>query len=115
MCLDEPDIRRLLAVGDAAVRSRVFEFLRWAREAIPSACVEEGDESWGAIDLRLDEGPLARVFPKKAGLVKVLNRARLPEDTYGSAARLSKGEWVFELRSSSFDPELFRRCALDNA
>ncbi len=115
MCLDEPDFRRLLSVGDASVRSRGFDYLHWLKETVAGACVVEGDATWAAIDVRLGKETLARIFPKKAGLLKIANRAGLPAGQYGPTVDLAKGEWVFDLRASTFDSELVRRCTLENA
>jgi hypothetical protein len=85
VCLDERDIRRLLAVGDSSVRSRGFAFLQWVMSGVAGACIEEGNQDWGAIDVRISDGSiLARVFPKRAGLIKVINRSKLPQGSYAT-------------------------------
>lgn len=108
-------LRRMLAVGKSlAVRSRGFELLRWVRDETELA-ISSGDGDWEAIDISKDQVVLARVFPKKAGLVKVANRASTSGD-YGRDASLnSKNEWVFDLDSPRFELEQLQRCLADRA
>jgi hypothetical protein len=93
----DEELRRLLAVEKSrAVRSLGFDFLRWVGDETELSILA-GDENWDAIDISHHQTVLARVFPKKAGLVKVTNRASASED-YGRYASLN--EWVFDLDST---------------
>jgi hypothetical protein len=109
----DAELRRLLAVGKSrAVRSLGFDFLRWVRDQTELS-ISAGDDNWDAIDVSHHRTVLARLFPKKAGLVKVTNRASASE-YYGRDASLnSRNEWVFDLDSPRFELEQLERCLSD--
>jgi hypothetical protein len=115
MSLDDLAIRARLATNpDRDVRLRAFEFIRWARD-VQGLRPELGDEKWAAIDLFWGGGEvLARVFPKKANLLKIRNFQGDPPDRYGLGVELTENnEWSFDLASVRYEAELARRCLVD--
>jgi hypothetical protein len=104
MCLDDHEIKRRVASNTVReVRLRSFEFTRWARDEL-GLCPENGDDRWQAIDLRVTDEVVARIFPKEANLLKIHNVRGKPTDSYG---------WSFSLSSSQFDEEIAKGCLRD--
>jgi hypothetical protein len=95
------------------VRLRSFEFTRWARDEL-GLCPENGDDRWQAIDFRVNDEVVARIFPKDADLLKIHNTRRKPSGSYGEEVPLTdNNEWSFSLSSSRFDAETARGCLRD--
>jgi hypothetical protein len=116
MCLDDTALRRELAVShEPAVRQRGFEVLRWSRD-VAGLCLQSGDETWGAVDIKKGERVVARIFPREAGRLKINNCANFLEDHYGKDVALNDhSEWSFDLSSSRFDLALAQRCIAEQS